>query len=129
MCSMGTECTKPHFQRAQRTGVSLSDDLLVQLTSFMAPLIPSLTQVRKVGINHLMETRPSPRRRSRFLFEDAIDTLATDPDALGNLLFVISFSIELPDPFMNGHPLAMTSTTFLFPDLWYCCPGSRACFS
>jgi hypothetical protein len=64
-----------------------------------------------------MGTRSLPGRRSCFLLEDAIDTLATDPDALGNLLFVISLSIQLPDPFMDGHPLAMTSTTLLFPDL------------
>src|SRR5258708_39446059 len=129
MCSMGTECTKPHFQRAQRTGVSLSDDLFVQLTSFMASLIPSFTEVRKVGIKNGMRTRSLPGRRSCFLFEDAIDTLATDPDELGNLLFVVSLSIQLPDPFMASHPLANTSTTLLFPFRRDYCLGRRMCFS
>ena len=129
MRDVRTERAKPHFQRAQRTGVSLSDDLFVQLTSFMASLIPSLAEVRKIGINHRTGARSSPGRRSCFLFEDAIDTLATDPDALGDVLFVISLSIELPHPLMDGHPLAMTSTTLLFPDLWYGSSGSRPCFS
>src|SRR6266851_6041007 len=101
MCDVRTERAKPHFQRAQRTGVSLSDDFFVQLTSFMISLIPSLAEVRKIGINHRVGPRSSPGRRSCFLFEDARDTLATDPDELGNLLFVISLSIELPHLFMD----------------------------
>jgi hypothetical protein len=83
----------------------------------MASLVPSLTEVRKIGINDRTGARSSSRRRRCFLFEDAIDTLATDPGALGNVLFVISLSIQLPDPFMDGYPLTMTSTTRLFPDL------------
>jgi hypothetical protein len=83
----------------------------------MASLVPSLTEVRKIGINDRTGARSSPRRRRCFLFEDAIDTLATDPGALGNVLFVIPLSVELPHPFMDGHQVAMTSTTLLFPDL------------
>jgi hypothetical protein len=43
------------------------------------------------------------------LFEGTIDTPRTDSDNLGNLLFVISFSIQFPDPLMKAHSLAMTS--------------------
>src|SRR5205814_2068539 len=50
-------------------------------------------------------------------------------DELGNVLFVASFSIQLPDPFVDSNPLAMTSTTLLFPFRRCCCLGRRACFS
>ena len=87
MCDVRAERAKPHLQRAPRSGVSLSNDLLVQLTSAVASLIPSLTEVRKVGINDGMGARPSSRWRSYFLFKCPIDTAGTDADELGNLLF------------------------------------------
>jgi hypothetical protein len=80
---MRTEGTPPHFQRASRTGVSPSRQVFVQLTSFLAFLLPALTQGRKGGIKKRRGTRSLPGRWSGFLFEDARDTLATDPDASG----------------------------------------------
>src|SRR5260370_31932165 len=126
---MGTERANLLFERAQRPSVSLSDDFLVQLTSFMTSLVPSLTEVRKIGIKNRMGARPTARGRSCFLFKYPIDTARTDPNELSNLFFVVPLSIELPDPFMDGYPLAMTSTTFLFLDLWHCSSGSWACFA
>jgi hypothetical protein len=83
----------------------------------------------KVGIDDGRGVRPSSRRRRRFLLEGTIDTRRTDSDDLGNLLFVVSFSIQLPDPLMKTHSLAMTNTTFLCDFFRHRRPLSRTCFA
>ena len=47
------------------------------------------------------------------LFESTIDTTRTNTDELSNLLFVVSLSIQLPNPLMKTHSLALTGTTLL----------------
>src|SRR5205085_2442645 len=54
----------------------------------------------KVGIHYRRGTRSSARRGSCLLFKRTIDTARTDSDKLGNLHFVVSFPIQLPDPLM-----------------------------
>src|SRR5260221_2265584 len=108
--SFGTKGAQPHLKCTPRTRVSLSDNFLVQPGYVMAPLVPSRSQVGKVRINDGRRARSSSRRWRRFLLEGTIDTVRTDSDDLSNLLFVISFSIQFPDPLMKTHSLAMTST-------------------
>src|SRR5207248_384366 len=83
----------------------------------------------KVGIHYRRGTRSSARRGSCLLFKRTIDTARTDSDKLGNLHFVVSFPIQLPDPLMKTHSLAMTSTTLLCDFFRHCHPGSRTSFS
>lgn len=129
MCSLGTECAKMQLQRAPRTCVSLSDNLLIQLTYAVASLVPSRSQVGKIGINDGMRSGPSTRWGSRFLFERTIDTAGTDPNQLGNLLFMVSLSIQLPNPFMDTYTLAMMALTLLLSFLRDCSFDNRTCFS
>src|SRR5947207_616741 len=112
-CDLSTKGAKPHLKGALGTRISLSDNFLVQPGYVVASLVPSRSQVGKVGINNGGGARPSTRRRRCFLFKDTIDLARTDSNELGNLLFVTSLPIQLPDPLMKTHLLAMTSTTLL----------------
>ncbi len=118
-----------HLKRTLRTRVSLSDNFLVQPGDVVAPLIPSRSQVGKVGINDGRRARSSSRRWRRFLFEGTVDSTRTDSDELGNLLFMASLPIQFPDPLMNAYSLAMTSTTLSCNFFRYCRPLSRTCFA
>src|SRR6266487_3400845 len=127
--SFGTKGAQPHLKCTPRTRVSLSDNFLVQPGYVMAPLVPSRSQVGKVRINDGRRARSSSRRWRRFLFEGTIDTARTDSDDLSNLLFVISFSIQFPDPLMKTHSLAMTSTALLRDFFRHRYPLCRTCLS
>jgi hypothetical protein len=69
------------------------------------------------------------RRWRCFLLKDTIDFARTDPDELGNLLFVASLPIQLPDPLMKFYLLAMTRLPLLCDFFRDCRLLSRACFT
>src|SRR5207247_9049745 len=93
------------------------------------PLVPPRSQVGQVGINDGRGARSSSRRRRCFLFKNTIDLARTDSNELGNLLFVASLPIQLPDPLMKTHLLAMASTTLLRYFSRHRRLGSRMCVS
>src|SRR5713226_4623929 len=104
--------------------------MVIPLNSYVvAPLVPSRSQVGKVGINDGRRARSSSRRGRRFLFEGTVDPARTDSDELGNLLCVASLPIQFPDPLMDAYSLAMTRTTLLRNLFRYSRPLSRTCFA
>jgi hypothetical protein len=127
--SLRTERTKPHLKGPLRTSVSLSSNFLVQPGHVVAPLVPPRSQVGKVRINDGSGARPSAWWRRSLLFKSPRDTLRTDTDELSNLLFVVSLPIQLPDPFMKTHAVAVTSTALFSPCFRPCRLGSRTCGS
>src|SRR5712692_1868629 len=104
--------------------------MVIPLNSYVvAPLVPSRSQVGKVGINDGRRARASSRRWRRFLFEGTVDPARTDANELGNLLFVAALPIQFPGPLMHAYSLTLTRTTLLRNLFRYCCPLSRTCFA
>ncbi len=101
-CPMRAQLRNDAFDCPQRTRLSLSYDLFIELKSCMAPIVPSLAQRRQVWIYHMMTALPPLASGGLFLLQGTIDAAAAHPDDTCNVLFSSPATIQLPDPLMMG---------------------------
>src|SRR2546428_10854387 len=73
------------LNRPQRPCISLSHNLLIQLSRRMTSLIPSSGKIRQIRISYMMSTVPGFLGGGLFVFQHAIDGLGRHSDHLRDI--------------------------------------------
>jgi hypothetical protein len=94
----------------------------------MAPIIPPLGQVRKIGVCDVMGPVSPLSARRLFMLQRSIDASAPNPDHLCDVFYSVASTIQLPSLSMATHALCIAAFAFLFEVLRHCCLRWRKCF-
>jgi hypothetical protein len=97
---MGTKGFHHVFNRAQRSSLSLSYHLFIELNGLMTPSIPSISEIGEIRISDMMGPAATFPTWWLLVFQCAIDAAGTDPEDACNVLSSVTSTKQLPDPLM-----------------------------
>jgi hypothetical protein len=117
------------LNRPQRPCISLSHNLLIQLSGLMTPLIPSSGKIRHIRISYMMSTLPGFLGGRLFVFQHSRDGSGRHSDHLRDLFFFVPSPKQLPNLLMPTNALGMALPPFLLSAPHRGCFGRRKRFS
>src|SRR6266700_840897 len=113
------------LNRPQRTCISLSHNLLIQLSGLMTSLIPSSGKIRQILISYMLSTVPGLLGGRLFVFQHSIDGSGRHSDHLRDIFSFVPSPKQLPNLLMPTNALGMALPPFLLDSPYRGCFGRR----
>jgi hypothetical protein len=111
-CPAPTKCFHHVFNRPQRSWISLSHHLFLELNGLMTPAIASITERGERRVSEMMGPVASFSASWLLMFQCAIDTAGADPDDACNLLSSVTSTKQLPDLLVATNARSIAAPAF-----------------